>query len=171
MRGVGALAVQNEKLLALDQSSRITGYAVFENGELTDCGKFEFTGEIGSRLVGIKEKIISLVQEHEITKIAFEDIQLQSNIANNVTTYKSLAMVFGVVMETCEEENISQEIVHSQTWKSKLSIKGRSRADQKRAAQQYVLDRYKVKASQDTCDAICIGCSLIDYKDPHDWSN
>ena len=101
------MAVQNEKLLALDQSSRITGYAVFENGELTDCGKFEFTGEIGSRLVGIKEKIISLVQEHEITKIAFEDIQLQSNIANNVTTYKSLAMVFGVVMETCEEENIS----------------------------------------------------------------
>jgi len=45
-------------------------------------------------------------------------------------------MVFGVVLEWVEEENIPYEIVPSSTWKSKLNIKGRARADQKRAAQQ-----------------------------------
>lgn len=158
-------------LLALDQSSRISGYAVFKDGELEDCGKFELTGEIGRRLVDLKEEIISLVEKQEITKIAFEDIQLQGNVTNNVATYKALAMVFGVVLEQVEEENIPYEIVPSSTWKSKLNIKGRARADQKRAAQQQVLDTQKVKASQDTCDAICIGASVISTPEDHDWSN
>ena len=55
---------------------------------------------------------------------------------NNVATYKTLAMVFGVVLELLEEMEIPYEIVPSSTWKSKLNIKGRSRAEQKRAAQQ-----------------------------------
>ena len=87
-----------------------------------------------------------------------------------MVTYKNLAMVFGVILEYLEEENISYEIVPSSTWKSKLGIKGRTRPEQKKAAQQYVLDTYKVKASQDTCDAICIGASTF-IKDGHDWSN
>lgn len=158
-------------LLALDQSSRISGYAVFKEGELEDCGKFELTGEIGRRLVDLKEEIISLVEKQEVTKIAFEDIQLQGNVMNNVATYKTLAMVFGVVMEQAEEENIPYEVVPSSTWKSKLGIKGRARAEQKRAAQEWVVNTYKVKPSQDTCDAICIGASILRTPQDHDWSN
>ena len=90
---------------------------------------------------------------------------------NNVATYKTLAMVFGVILEQLEEEEIPYEIVSSSTWKSKLGIKGRARAEQKRAAQQQVLDHYKVKASQDTCDAICIGASVLTTPVDHDWSN
>lgn len=158
-------------LLALDQSSRISGWAIFKDGELEDCGKFELTGEIGRRLVDLKEEIISLVEKQEVTKIAFEDIQLQGNVMNNVATYKTLAMVFGVVMEQAEEENIPYEVVPSSTWKSKLGIKGRARAEQKRAAQEWVVNTYKVKPSQDTCDAICIGASILRTPQDHDWSN
>ena len=158
-------------LLALDQSSRISGWAIFKDGELEDCGKFEITGEIGRRLVDLKEEIISLVEKQEVTKIAFEDIQLQGNVMNNVATYKTLAMVFGVVMEQAEEENIPYEVVPSSTWKSKLGIKGRARAEQKRAAQEWVVNTYKVKPSQDTCDAICIGASILRTPQDHDWSN
>ena len=158
-------------LLALDQSSRISGWAIFKDGELEDCGKFELTGEIGRRLVDLKEEIISLVEKQEVTKIAFEDIQLQGNVMNNVATYKTLAMVFGVVMEQAEEENIPYEVVSSSTWKSKLGIKGRARAEQKRAAQEWVVNTYKVKPSQDTCDAICIGASILRTPQDHDWSN
>lgn len=157
-------------VLALDQSTRISGWAIFDAEGLEDCGKFEATGEIGERLVYIKEEIISLIEKQNITKVAFEDIQLQNNVVNNVVTYKNLAMVFGVILEYLEEENIPYEIVPSSTWKSKLGIKGRTRPEQKKAAQQYVLDTYKVKASQDTCDAICIGASTF-IKDGHDWSN
>ena len=58
---MAVLAVQ--QLLALDQSSRVSGYAIFKDGTLEDCGKFEFTDDIGHRLVEIREKIISLIEE------------------------------------------------------------------------------------------------------------
>ena len=109
--------------LALDQSSRITGWAVFEDGSLHDCGKFELTGEVGERLVKFREEVLDLIIEYEIDEGAFEDIQLQGNVANNVTTFKTLAMIFGVITELCEEKNIPYKIVHSQTWKSALGIK------------------------------------------------
>lgn len=157
------------QLLSLDQSTRVSGWAVFNGASLEDCGKFEASGEIGERLVTIKEEIISLIEEQNVTKVVFEDIQLQNNVVNNVVTYKNLAMVFGVILEYLEEENISYDIVPSSTWKSKLGIKGKTRPEQKKNAQQQVLDTYKVKASQDTCDAICIGASTF-IKSGHDWS-
>jgi hypothetical protein len=72
-----------------------------------------------------------------------------------------LAEVLGVLEELAKERNIPHELVHSQTWKSTLGIKGRDRATQKRNAQLFVSETYNVKASQDACDAICIGTSYI----------
>jgi hypothetical protein len=39
------------------------------------------------------------------------------------------------------------EIVPSSRWKSKLDIKGKKRAEQKRNAQKYVLDNYNKKVT------------------------
>ena len=89
-----------------------------------------------------------------------EDIQLQGQ-TNNVTTYKALAEVIGVLEELCCELKIPHEIIHSQTWKSTLNIKGRDRATQKRNAQAYVAAAYEKKVSQDESDAICIGTHYI----------
>lgn len=46
-------------------------------------------------------------------------------------------------------------------WKSILGIKGKARAEQKRNAQQYVLNIYGVKATQDESDAVCIGAAYL----------
>lgn len=54
---------------------------------------------------------------------------------NNVATYKTLAMVFGVIQELLEEKEVPYEIVPSSVWKSKLGIKGKTRPEQKKAAQ------------------------------------
>ena len=50
------------KILALDQSSRTSGYAVFENNNLIASGHFTFTDDdFGVRLYKIRNKIISLI--------------------------------------------------------------------------------------------------------------
>ena len=67
---------------------------------------------------------------------------MQGNVTNNVQTFKVLSEVFGVILETVRELNIDYDIVPSVTWKSTLGIKGRTRPEQKRNAQQYVLDTY-----------------------------
>ena len=129
------------KLLALDQSSRITGYSIFEDNVLIDYGKFnaEAAGtNIETRLNFIRNKVKQLIEENNIDEVAIEDIQMQGNVANNVQTFKVLAEVFGVISELLEEMNIPQCAVLASSWKSGLGIKGRARADQKRNAHTMV---------------------------------
>ena len=154
------------KLLALDQASVITGYAIFDNEKLLSYGKIELKDEeIGPRLVVLREKIKTLIEENEITYVAFEDIQLQSSVGNNVKTFKVLANVYGIILELCEELKLKYEIVSSNTWKSTLKIKGKGRAEQKRAAQAFVQETYGVKCTQDEADAICIGSHMVKNSD------
>ena len=148
------------KILALDQSSRITGWAIFDNGKLVNYGKFnaEVVGaNIGDRLEFIRNKIRKIIEDNQIDEVIMEDIQMQGNVVNNVQTFKVLAEVFGVISELLVEMKIPQSAVLASSWKSALGIKGRARAEQKQNAQKWVIDTYSVKPTQDECDAICIG--------------
>ena len=149
-------------LLAIDQASVTSGYAVFKDGNLVDYGKFTFNDDvIAERLVKIRAKVLELIAEYDIDEVAFEDIQMQGNVANNVQTFKVLSEVFGVISEVLQEKKMKYTVVMSGTWKSTLGIKGRTRPEQKRNAQEYVLQTYNVKAIQDVCDAICIGAHVL----------
>lgn len=148
-------------ILALDQASRTSGFAVFRENELIASGTFTFDDDDFSlRLVKIRNKVISLIEQYNINKILLEDIQLQGQ-TNNVETYRKLAEVRGVLSELACEMKIPHEIIHSQTWKSSLDIKGRDRTTQKRNAQAFVTAAYGKKVSQDESDAICIGSHYI----------
>lgn len=149
------------RLLALDQASRTTGYAVFEDDKLVKSGTFTLrSDDVGERLVDYRKHIEKLIIDNDIEEVAFEDIQMQGQI-NNVQTFKVLAEIFGVTQEFLVENGHSYHIVSSNTWKSKLQIKGRTRVEQKRNAQIYVLENFDKKVSQDESDAICIGASIV----------
>ena len=71
-------------LLALDQSSRVTGYAIFEDENLIDCGKFELQEDnFGKRLFHFKKQIINLIDKYNIDEVVFEDIYQDDNKINN----------------------------------------------------------------------------------------
>ena len=155
------------KLLALDQASRISGWAIFEDNELIKSGTFTLkSDDVGERLVDYRQHIEKLIVENDIDEVAFEDIQMQTQV-NNVQTFKVLAEIFGVTQEYLAEHKHSYQIVSSNTWKSKLQIKGRTRPEQKKNAQLYVLEHFNKKVSQDESDAICIGASIILNKEKH----
>lgn len=160
------------RILALDQSSRISGFAVFDNDQLVDYGKINLSNisDIGDRLIMIRRWVRDLIEKYEIDKVYFEDIQLQNNVANNVQTFKILAEVFGVIHELLEEMGVPYTTVLAGTWKSTLGIKGKNRQEQKKNAQLYVQNIYNLKATQDECDAICIGAHATKNID-FDWSN
>lgn len=153
------------RLLALDQASKTTGYAIFDDGNLVLVDKFTFnTPNIDERLVQIRTFINGLIDVYHIDEVVYEDIQQQNNVANNVQTFKVLAMVYGVVSELLAERKIKHGSILATSWKSTLGIKGRTRPDQKRAAQLYVLDNYGLKVTQDEADAACIGAAYTKKK-------
>ena len=148
------------KILALDQSTRVTGWAVFADNALQEYGKFDAENagtDIGKRLTYIREKVKTLIDKYDIQKILIEEIQLQNTVGNNVVTYKKLAYVQAILIQMFDELRLPYEIIASSSWKSTLGIKGRARAEQKKNAQIYVNTIYGIKATQDECDAICIG--------------
>lgn len=104
------------KLLSLDQASRITGYAIFEDSKLIAYGKIELEDEdVGLRLVVLRNKVKELIDNYNIDFVAFEDIQMQTSVGSNVKTFKVLANVFGVILELVTELKIKYDIVSSNT--------------------------------------------------------
>ena len=151
-----------ENLLALDQASVTTGYAIFQDKKLITYGKISLDDpNVGRRLAVLRQTLLELIKAYDITCIAFEDIQLQASVGNNVKTFKVLANVFGVIWELCEELKLNYEIVSSNTWKSTLKIRGKNRSEQKRAAQAFVQEEYGMSCTQDEADAICIGSHML----------
>lgn len=63
-------------ILALDQSSHINGYAIFQNNKLLKYGKFSLNdNDIGKRLVNFRRQIIELIENYRPDMVIFEDIQ------------------------------------------------------------------------------------------------
>lgn len=157
----GGLRMSN-RLLALDQASKCTGWAIFEDGELKSYGKISLDDpNTDIRLVQLRQSIQTLVADYNIDEVIFEDIQQQNNVANNVQTFKVLAEVYGVVSELLQELQIPHSTVLAASWKSTLGIKGRTRAEQKKNAQIYVEQNYGIHVIQDIADAVCIGTHHI----------
>ena len=151
------------RLLALDQASKVTGWAIFEDGELKSYGKISLDDpNTDIRLVQLRQSIQTLVADYNIDEVIFEDIQQQNNVANNVQTFKVLAEVYGVVSELLQELQIPHSTVLAASWKSTLGIKGRTRAEQKKNAQLYVEQNYGIHVIQDIADAVCIGTHHIE---------
>ena len=160
------------RVLALDQASRTSGWAVFVDNQLHTFGKFTAEhSDVGDRLYYIRNEVSKLIDKYEIDEVVFEDIQLQGNVANNVATFKALAEVFGVLYELFTELKMPRTAVLSTVWKSTLGIKGKDRSAQKKAAQEWVVNTYGIKPTQDECDAICIGAHYLKNKvEVFDWS-
>jgi Holliday junction resolvasome RuvABC endonuclease subunit len=151
-----------KRILAIDQSSRTSGWAIFDDKILENYGKFHYDDlDPILRIIKLKSDIKNLVLQNNIDEIILEDIQQQAS----VTTYKILAYVLGNLETLFAENGWKYQLTSSSTWKSFCGVKGKGRAEQKKNAQLFVLDTFGVKTIQDTVDAICIGWSKVHEKD------
>ena len=150
-----------QRLLALDQASHTTGYAIFDNSKLVKCGHFitSLSSEI-ERLSAVKTWLISMIEEWRPDFIGLEGIQLQDESSGQkmgVDVFQTLARLQGILMEVCYERNIPFEICPTGTWRHACGVKGRTRSDRKKSMQIIVLNKYGLKVSDDESDAIGIG--------------
>lgn len=160
------------RILALDQATHISGYAVFNNKNLIEYGTFEATGENDiERSVQVKQWLISLIDQFEIDFVGLEGIQYQTEAG--VTTFETLARLQGILAATCYEEKIPYKIAPTNTWRLHCGVKGRTRPDRKRSMQRLVKDWFNLTPTEDEADAIGIGKYFSDIQSPKveiiDW--
>lgn len=151
------------RLLALDQASRVTGVAIFNDDKLVKYGTFEIKSnqELGKRLTQFLKNLDKLYAAYHFDAIAYEDIQLQMG---NVETYKKLAYVQAMILFWCEKHEKNLYCLSPSHWRKVLKDKygmswGRKRAEQKQTAIDFIQEHYEKKVDSDTADAICIGCA------------
>ena len=152
--------VASKFIIALDQSTQLTGYAIFQDKDLIAHGVFSPSGDYEHRIVKLRQWLLDKLEPLKPNvEVYFEDIQLQDLGGGSigVTTFKKLAHVQGALIVTCIEENIPYTIVPAATWRKTCGVKGRVRSEYKPAAQAHVLEKYGIQATEDEADAICIG--------------
>ena len=152
--------VASKFIIALDQSTQLTGYAIFQDKDLIAHGVFSPSGDYEHRIVKLRQWLLDKLEPLKSNvEVYFEDIQLQDLGGGNigVTTFKKLAHVQGALIVTCIEEDVPYTIVPAATWRKTCGVKGRVRSEYKPAAQAHVLEKYKIQATEDEADAICIG--------------
>ena len=151
------------RLLALDQASRVTGVAIFDDDKLIKYGIFEIKSnqELGKRLTQFLENLDKLYAAYHFDAVAYEDIQLQMG---NVETYKKLAYIQAMILFWCEKNEKKLYCLSPSHWRKVLKERygmswGRKRAEQKQTAIDFIQEHYEKEVDSDTADAICIGCA------------
>lgn len=140
-------------ILAIDQSTALTGYAIFINQNFEKSGIYKPSGELFERIHQTKKYIKELIQDNNIEYVFIEDIQYQKN----QKTYKILASLLGVLIDLFIELQIQFEIVPPSKWKAWNQIGGRKREQQKENTKKKVKEIFERDFEEDEADAICIG--------------
>lgn len=149
------------RVLALDAATNITGYSIFDNRDLISYGTFKTKGDNAEvRIHEVKEWLRAAIAEWEPDFVGIENIQLQSfgNNQYQVETYRILANLQGVLIDTLLESSIDHDLVSVNTWRNYCNVgQGTGRENKKKQAQEKVKLWYNQNCTQDEADAICIG--------------
>lgn len=145
-----------QRVLALDQATKITGFSIFDDKKLIQYGVFEtnLEDEI-ARDSAIKTWLLSMLDNWKPDFVGIEGIQYEERFG--VTTFETLARLQGILMETLFWEKIPYKVCPTNTWRSHCGVKGKTRVDKKRSMQSIVKKEFDVSVSDDEADAIGIG--------------
>lgn len=147
------------RVFALDQATHVSGFSIFDDETLVTSGTFTTTEENEiARDHELKVWLINMIEIWKPDLLGFEDIQLQQfQKGIGVTTYKVLAHLQGILMDTAYELQIPYVICSPSTWRAHCGVKGRAKADRKASMQRLVKEWYDIKVTDDESDAIGIG--------------
>lgn len=149
-------------LIALDESTTCTGYAVFDDSELIEHGTFSFKSkDVLERVSLIMEEIEKLIKTYKPDNMIIEDVQITMNAA----TAKSLLGLQFMIEVYAHRNNISCETYRTTKWRKILGLSNSRSLDRKAKKQEtidYVKDKYGIDVlKDDESDAIAIGTAYL----------
>lgn len=110
----------NLKTLALDQSTTGTAYSIYINKQLISFGKVDTSDLSDSilKIIKIRNEIQKIIEKEKIDILAIEDIYM----AYNVHTFKTLAILYGMLEILAIDNNIMFISQVPYQWKKGVGI-------------------------------------------------
>lgn len=150
-----------QRVLALDQATKITGYSIFDGERLIRYGVFETdNSDTMIRYKMLRDWLICMINIWNPDIIAIEGIQFQENLGSvkvGVTTFEALARLQGILLMVCTDLKVQSEICHTAVWRQYCGVKGRTRTDKKNSMRLLAKEWFDVNVTEDEADAIGIG--------------
>ena len=141
-----------------------TGYALFSDKVLIDCGLLKTSTKTDNKLETMYRQVKQLVGKSFVDVIVLEDVQYQSN----QQTYKKLSMLLGYLLSIADDFNIGKEILTPTQWRTTLAIPLRNennkpfkRVQLKELSIQKVRELTGKELQEDTAEAVCIGLAYL----------
>ena len=139
-----------QKVLAFDQSTKISAYSLFIDGEYIECGCIDLhkMKDTSERVRAMGVELCKTIEKYNPEKVVLEEVAQQSN----PLTLKLLARIQGVIIGFCAAHNIDTYIVEPSKWRSTLKFKqgaGVKREELKAQAIMYVKNVYSINMSED----------------------
>lgn len=146
-------------VLSFDQSTRCSGFAVFENGEYICSGAIDMSKsklDTYERSFEMAKSLWKIIEKYKPDYLVLEDTQQQ----NNVKTVITLARLQGMIIGYAEAHNIKVHILLPSAWRKALGYSQGpkvKREELKRQSADYVKNKYGFVLSEDENEAICEG--------------
>jgi hypothetical protein len=144
-------------ILAFDQSTKISAYSLFVDGEYVECGRIDLhkIKDTSERVRAMGVELCKTIKKYNPDKVVIEEVAQQSN----ALTLKLLARIQGVIIGFCAAHNIDIYIIEPSKWRSKLKFKqgsGVKRDELKGQAIRYIKNVYGLELTEDECESLCI---------------
>ena len=147
-------------ILAIDGSTKSTGYAVIQNNKIlkTGCITNESLDTI-TRIEHMKQSIKQVIEEYHPTDVVIEDI-LPEDVRSNQKTFKALIYLQAALAFLCHDHKLTPTLYTASHWRALVGIhtgRGVKREQLKTASIQLVEKIYGLKVNDDVADAINLG--------------
>jgi len=159
------------KILALDASTKSTGWAVFEDTKLLDYGCITATSaDLIKRIHKMTDELNKVLLKYtDIKKIVLEEVRPEQDL-QNIKTHKAL-MYLQAAIAIMVHDNFSKieiDYVYPNSWRKACGIKtgsGVRRESLKPKDIAFVKATYGIDVNDDIADAIAIGHAQINTFD------
>ena len=146
------------RILTLDLSTRSSGYAIGQDGQLKLYGCITASSkDVVKRIIKMRDQLGKIICQNQIDKVIMEEVRPQYNSHTN----KVLMWLQAVIVVAIYEINpkIQYDFIGASEWRAALKIKqgrGIKRESLKPQDKKYVKDKYNLIVNDDEADAICI---------------
>ncbi len=146
------------RILSVDQSTRCSGYAFFENNMYIQSGVIDMSKsklETEERSFAMAKEIWKIIKKYKPQSIVLEGVQQQANPRTMII----LARLAGMIIGYAEAHNVHVRILLPSQWRKVLGYSQGAKVKRQELKQQsidYVKKNLELERSEDECEAICI---------------
>lgn len=145
-------------ILAFDQSTKVSGWCVLEDGEYVGSGVIDLhkNTDTASRSKQMGVALGEIIAKVKPDMVIIEEVQQQSNVSSVIL----LARIQGMLLGYAASHDIETQILEPTKWRSILGYqqgRGVKREELKQQSINYVKEHLGFdNFSEDRCEACCI---------------